>query len=105
MQLLLIPVTAIIHPNRPTHLPPWPLPHVIHSQSHQDVSHQELVRALRVDAAKEGSKARQEFELVARELQLKYEKKMKLQRDELELRRKHELHEVGAEGRREEGEG
>jgi hypothetical protein len=61
----------------------------------QGVAHQELVRALRLEAAKEGSKARQEFELAARELAAKYDKKMKMLRDDLELRRKHELHEVG----------
>ena len=60
----------------------------------QEVAHHELVRGLRLDAAKEGSKARQEFELAARELAEKYDKKMKLARDEAELRRKHELHEV-----------
>ncbi|KAI8465222.1 MAG: growth-arrest-specific micro-tubule binding-domain-containing protein [Monoraphidium minutum] len=60
----------------------------------QDVSHQELVRALRLDAAKEGSKARQEFELAARELAAKHERRLKMARGELELRRKQELHEV-----------
>jgi len=53
------------------------------------------VRALRLETAKQGSKARQEYELAARELAAKYEKKMKMLRDDLELRRKHELHEVG----------
>lgn len=36
----------------------------------QEVAHHELVRTLRLDAAKEGSKARQEFEQAARELQV-----------------------------------
>lgn len=52
------------------------------------------MRTLKLESAKEGSKARQEFELAARELGAKYERKMKMLRDDLELRRKHELHEV-----------
>lgn len=60
----------------------------------QEVAHHELVRALRLDAAKEGSKARQEFELAARELGAKYARRMQLLREDLELRRKHELHEA-----------
>lgn len=60
----------------------------------QDVSHQELVRSLRVDTAKESSKARQGYELAARELAAKYEKRMKMMRDDMELRSRQELHEV-----------
>ncbi|GBF97614.1 hypothetical protein Rsub_10750 [Raphidocelis subcapitata] len=48
----------------------------------QDVAHRELVRALRLDGAKEATKARQEFELAARELAAKFEKKAKLARDD-----------------------
>ena len=62
------------------------------------MSHHELLRALRLDAAKEGSKARQEFELAARELAAKHERRLKMSRDDLELRRKHELHEVRGRG-------
>lgn len=62
------------------------------------MSHQELLRALRLESAKEGSKARQEFELAARELAAKHERRLKMAGDELELRRKHELHEASEAG-------
>jgi hypothetical protein len=57
----------------------------------QELAHHEVVRLLKLDQAKEMSKVRQEFELQARELQQKYEKKMKLLREDLELRRKAEV--------------
>lgn len=60
----------------------------------QELAHAELVRALKLDQAKELTKLRQEFELQARELGSKYEKKMKMLRDDLELRRKQEIHEI-----------
>jgi polyhydroxyalkanoate synthesis regulator phasin len=60
----------------------------------QEVAHAEIVRALKVEQAKELTKLRQEFELQARELGSKYEKKMKMLRDDLELRRKQEIHEI-----------
>lgn len=53
-----------------------------------------MLRALKLEQAKELTKLRQEFELAARELGVKYEKKMKMLRDDLELRRKQEIHEV-----------
>jgi polyhydroxyalkanoate synthesis regulator phasin len=53
-----------------------------------------MLRALKLEQAKELTKLRQEFELSARELGVKYEKKMKMLRDDLELRRKQEIHEV-----------
>jgi vacuolar-type H+-ATPase subunit H len=60
----------------------------------QEVSHAEIIRALKVEQAKELTKLRQEFELAARELGSKYEKKMKMLRDDVELRRKQEIHEI-----------
>lgn len=60
----------------------------------QEVAHAEIIRALKVEQAKELTKLRQEFELQARELGSKYEKRMKMLRDDLELRRKQEIHEI-----------
>lgn len=60
----------------------------------QEVAHAEIIRALKVEQAKELTKLRQEFELQARELGVKYDKKMKMLRDDLELRRKQEIHEI-----------
>lgn len=54
----------------------------------QELAHQDIIRQLKLEQAKEVTKLRQEFELQARELQQKYEKKMKMLRDDLELRRK-----------------
>uniref|UniRef100_A0A7S0N549 Growth arrest-specific protein 8 domain-containing protein n=1 Tax=Pyramimonas obovata TaxID=1411642 RepID=A0A7S0N549_9CHLO len=59
-----------------------------------ELAHEDVVRQLKLDNAKEITKLRQEFELNARELQNKYEKKMKMLRDDLELRRKQEIHEI-----------
>jgi polyhydroxyalkanoate synthesis regulator phasin len=53
-----------------------------------------MLRALKLEQAKELTKLRQEFELSARELGVKYEKKMKMLRDDLEMRRKQEIHEI-----------
>jgi hypothetical protein len=60
----------------------------------QELAHAEMLRALKLEQAKELTKLRQEFELSARELGVKYEKKMKMLRDDLELRRKQEIHEI-----------
>ncbi|WIA30588.1 hypothetical protein OEZ86_000670 [Tetradesmus obliquus] len=60
----------------------------------QELAHAEMLRALKLEQAKELTKLRQEFELAARELGVKYERKMKMLRDDLELRRKQEIHEV-----------
>ncbi len=67
----------------------------------QELAHQDIIRQLKLEHAKEITKLRQEFELQARELQQKYEKKMKMLRDDMELRRK----QVGPRGRPEEGAG
>lgn len=61
----------------------------------QELAHQDIIRQLKLEHAKEITKLRQEFELQARELQQKYEKKMKMLRDDMELRRK----QVGLGGR------
>jgi hypothetical protein len=60
----------------------------------QELAHAEMLRALKLEQAKELTKLRQEFELSARELGVKYEKKMKMLRDDLGLRRKQEIHEI-----------
>lgn len=60
----------------------------------QELAHAEMIRSLKLEQAKELTKLRQEFELAARELASKYEKKMKMLRDDLELRRKQEIHEI-----------
>eukprot|EP00899_Mesostigma_viride_P016725 jgi/Mesvir1/25053/Mv11897-RA.2 len=59
-----------------------------------ELAHEDVVRTLKLEHAKEITKLRQEFELNAKELQHKYEKKMKILRDDLELRRKQEVHEI-----------
>lgn len=89
------------------HVKPWPWhapTYSAHIPAHpllfrrlfvlQEVSHAEIIRALKVEQAKELTKLRQEFELQARELGSKYEKKMKMLRDDLELLRKQEIHEI-----------
>eukprot|EP00976_Prorocentrum_cordatum_P106402 1194441-Prorocentrum_minimum.AAC.2 len=43
-----------------------------------ELAHEDVVRQLKLDNAKEITKLRQEFELNARELQNKYEKKVRL---------------------------
>lgn len=71
-----------------------PATHITFATVLQEVAHAEIIRALKVEQAKELTKLRQEFELQARELGSKYEKKMKMLRDDLELRRKQEIHEI-----------
>ena len=60
----------------------------------QWVAHGERVRSLKLEQAKELTKLRQEFELAGRELAVKYDKGTKQQRDDLELRRRQEIHEI-----------
>ena len=50
----------------------------------------QVIRQLKVDQAKELTKLRQEFDQTAKDLQSKYEKKMRNLRDDLELARKQE---------------
>lgn len=100
------PVQAALCQGRPAllalpwHVPYSPIPHparlFIFCRRFvlQEASHAEIIRALKVEQAKELPKLRQEFELQARELGSKYEKKMKMLRDDLELRRKQEIHEI-----------
>uniref|UniRef100_A0A7S0X897 Growth arrest-specific protein 8 domain-containing protein n=1 Tax=Mantoniella antarctica TaxID=81844 RepID=A0A7S0X897_9CHLO len=59
-----------------------------------ELAHEDVVRALKLEQAKEITKLRQEFELNAKETQQRYEKKMKVLREDFEHRRKHEIHEI-----------
>lgn len=59
-----------------------------------ELAHEDVVRSLKLDHAKEITKLRSEFALDADELRLQYEKKQKTLRDTLEHQRKHEIHEV-----------
>ena len=59
-----------------------------------ELAHEDMVRHLRLNHAKEISKIRKEFEDNARALQVKYEKKQRNLRDEQDLRRKQEVHEI-----------
>lgn len=52
------------------------------------------MRQLKVDQAKELTKLRQEFEQTAKDLQQKYEKKMRNLREDFDLSRKLEVHEI-----------
>ncbi|GMH42905.1 hypothetical protein BSKO_10827 [Bryopsis sp. KO-2023] len=60
----------------------------------QELSNEELSRQMTLEHAKEITKLRQAFDLQVRELELKYEKKMKILRSDMELRRKQEIHEI-----------
>ena len=60
----------------------------------QELAHEDVVRSLKLDHAKEITKLRSEFEQNAEELKLQYEKKQKTLRDTLEHQRRHEIHEV-----------
>mmetsp|Transcript_17269 Transcript_17269/g.44833 ORF Transcript_17269/g.44833 Transcript_17269/m.44833 type:complete len:473 (-) Transcript_17269:63-1481(-) len=60
----------------------------------QELAHEDVVRHLKLEQAKESTKMREGFELNARQLEQKYEKKMKILRDDMELRRKQEIHEI-----------
>jgi hypothetical protein len=59
-----------------------------------ELAHEDVVRQLKLEHAKEITKLREAFEINAKELGQKYEKKMKLLRDDLEIRRKQEVHEI-----------
>ncbi|XP_064393127.1 dynein regulatory complex subunit 4-like [Halichondria panicea] len=59
-----------------------------------ELAHQEAVKTLKMGHDQLTTKAREDFERLAAELQSKHEAKMAAQRDELELRRKTEVHEV-----------
>jgi hypothetical protein len=59
-----------------------------------ELAHEDLVRSLKLDQAKEITKLRSEFERNADELRSQYERKQKTLRDDLEHRRRHEIHEV-----------
>eukprot|EP00002_Diphylleia_rotans_P039856 TRINITY_DN934_c0_g1_i6.p1 TRINITY_DN934_c0_g1~~TRINITY_DN934_c0_g1_i6.p1 ORF type:complete len:249 (+),score=64.77 TRINITY_DN934_c0_g1_i6:54-800(+) len=59
-----------------------------------ELAHEDVIKNLKQEHDKKVSKLRAEHERMAKELLLKYEKKMKTLRDELELRRKIEIHEI-----------
>ncbi|KAK9806160.1 hypothetical protein WJX72_003639 [[Myrmecia] bisecta] len=60
----------------------------------QELAGEEVVRQLKLEQAKQVTKLRAEVEQGARELASKYERKMKLLRDDAELRRKQDIHEI-----------
>ncbi|KAK9837699.1 hypothetical protein WJX74_003346 [Apatococcus lobatus] len=60
----------------------------------QELAHEEVVRSLHMEHAKQASKLRQELEQQARELAAVWERKMKAQWDDAEVRRRAETHEV-----------
>lgn len=60
----------------------------------QELSHEEVIRQMKLEQAKEITKLRQAFDLQVRELDQKYDKKMKILRNDMELRRKQEIHEI-----------
>lgn len=60
----------------------------------QELAHEELIRQMKLEHAKEITKLRQAFDLQVRELEMKYDKKMKILRSDMELRRKQEIHEI-----------
>nr|XP_058135522.1 dynein regulatory complex subunit 4 isoform X2 [Dasypus novemcinctus] len=60
----------------------------------QELANEVVVKNLRLKHAEEITKMRNDFGRQAREIEAKYDKKMKMLREELDLRRKTELHEV-----------
>lgn len=59
-----------------------------------ELSHEDLIKNLKQEQDKNITKLRQEYERNLKESQQKYERKMKQLRDDLELRRKNEIHEI-----------
>ncbi|XP_068117060.1 dynein regulatory complex subunit 4 isoform X2 [Hyperolius riggenbachi] len=60
----------------------------------QELANEMLLKNLKLKQDEEITRLRNDFERQVREIELKYEKKMHILRDELELRRKTEIHEV-----------
>lgn len=58
------------------------------------MSNGEMIKQMKMEQSKEISKLRQVFESDTREIQKKYEKKMKMLREDQELQRKQEVHEI-----------
>lgn len=59
-----------------------------------ELAHEEIVRNLQLEQDKRNTQLRDELYRTAKEMQQKYEKKMDLLRDDLELRRKTEIKEI-----------
>lgn len=59
-----------------------------------ELSHQEVIKSLKVKNEQEVSKHRQDFDRRCKELYNKYAAKTKLLREELELRRRNDIHEL-----------
>eukprot|EP00891_Asterochloris_glomerata_P006792 jgi/Astpho2/6792/fgenesh1_pm.00103_%23_10_t len=60
----------------------------------QELAHEEVVRQLQLEQAKQVTKLRQEVEQGARDLASKADRRMKALREDAELRRKQDIHEV-----------
>ncbi|KPP70538.1 growth arrest-specific protein 8-like, partial [Scleropages formosus] len=60
----------------------------------QDLSNENLIRSLKLKHDEEMTKMRKDFERQVRDIEAKYEKKMQMLRQELDLRRKTEIHET-----------
>ncbi|XP_043328813.1 dynein regulatory complex subunit 4-like [Cervus canadensis] len=60
----------------------------------QELANEVMVKNLQLKHTEEITKMRNDFERQVREIEAKYDKKMKMFRDELDLRRKTEIHEV-----------
>mmetsp|Transcript_4441 Transcript_4441/g.15516 ORF Transcript_4441/g.15516 Transcript_4441/m.15516 type:complete len:474 (+) Transcript_4441:234-1655(+) len=60
----------------------------------QSLSHEYVIRQKLLEHAKEITKLQNKFDQRAKDLQANYEKKMKVMREDMELRRKQEVHEV-----------
>ncbi|KAL3860292.1 hypothetical protein ACJMK2_010432 [Sinanodonta woodiana] len=60
----------------------------------QELSHEDIIKNLKKKNDEEITMLRDDFERQAREIEAKYEKKMRALRDELDLRRKTEIHEI-----------
>jgi hypothetical protein len=59
-----------------------------------ELSHEDIIKNLKQKNDQEITLLRSDFERQAKELYTKYEKKMRVIRDELELKRKNEIHEI-----------
>ena len=59
-----------------------------------ELAHEDVIKNLKTLHDQEITKMRGEFERRSKELHLKYDRKMKLVRDDLELKRKNEIHEI-----------
>lgn len=60
----------------------------------QELAHEEVRRALAVEHAKQVSKLRNELQATARQLSTKSERRLKAAREEADLRRRQEIHQL-----------